>query len=460
MRCLVCDQDSWKNVDEFRDLKKHEDSPINMSMCNNCGFVSYPSKYKTKEEIKEHYKKNYRGGPPGFNHFVTGERKLHYHRHFLREVFLKWKDNKTKPVIGEVGAAIGLPLNMYLQMLEGECEVHGTEWDVKSRMVAFHEFGIRLGEELPEIKYDLLQTFKVAEHQMDVDLELKNYHRMLKDDGYLYISVPTWFGSLGNFGVGGFNLEYYYHTDHINVWTKKLFESVLKKTGFSVIKYDNYMYGDTYLCKKTDPQPLSKDDFEDPREILKSLEKVRDAAAFFSHNKFKEAISLWPDFPVAWQGLYEYTRKDLHQKTGGDVEQIVNSFVCDARNALGDSEEADRIESDINMRYGNYGRAAEILDKMLSKKPNQAGTLMQLAHCFRQMSVEESNPDKKIEFRLTARDICRQVVQLDRSATGEAVNWAMVDNSSISIDDFIDYAKRKQKELKKQQGVENGKSLR
>jgi len=288
MTCVICDHDEWMDVDHLRDLEKKDNKKIGMAICKSCGFISYPSKYKSKEEILAYYRKNYRSGPPTFNNFVTGTRKLHYHSFFLKEVFQLWNDNKKEaPVIGEVGAALGMVLNMYREIFP-KAEVHGTELTVSYRNVAFHEYGIRLGDELPQDKkYDLLMTYKVAEHQMDIDKELFNYRDLLKDDGYLYISVPTWFEVLENFGLGGFDLGYYYHPDHINAWSKKLFESLLKKTGFQIIKYDNYMYGDTYLCKKTEPVALTKDDFEDYQDIIKKMETIKKISELFKRNKFK-----------------------------------------------------------------------------------------------------------------------------------------------------------------------------
>lgn len=456
MRCIVCDQNDWENVDEYRELKKHDGEPVGMAMCKNCGFVSYPTKYKTKEEIKNYYRTEYRSGPPTFNNFVTGERKLQYHQHFLKEVFMKWNDNKTSPVVGEVGAAIGMTLNMIRQIFP-KAEVHGTEWDVNHRQVAFHEFGIRLGEELPQDrKYDLIMTYKVAEHQMDVDQELKQYHDLLQDDGYLYISVPIWFKSLENFGVGGFDLEYYYHPAHINVWTKKLFEAVLKKAGFQIIKYDDYMYGDTYLCKKCEPAMVTQDDVEKPDDIKAVMARVKKAAECFRTNKFEEAIEQWPNFPLAWAGLYEFTRKELHQKHQGNGNAILKDLIPRMKEACGDHPEVDRLHSDIAMRYGLFDKAAEVMDRSLQKRPNFAGTLLQLSHCFRKMADQVADPDKRMELRLTARDICRRVAQIDRQAQKEAVNWSLVDSTQIAIDDFIEFAQRKQPA---QKGDGNGKSV-
>ena len=458
MRCIVCDQNDWENVDQYRELAKHDGQIINMSMCKNCGFVSYPSKYRTKEEIKEYYQEQYRGTPPTFNHFVTGERKLHYHQHFLREVFKKWQENKVKPVVGEVGGAIGMALNMYTQLFP-EAEVHGTEWDLGSRAVAFHEFGIRLGEELPgDKKFDLIQTFKVAEHQIDVDKELEQYHKQLKDDGYLYISVPTWFGELCNFGMGGFDLEYYYHTDHINVWSKKLFECVLKKTGFQVIKYDGYMYGDTYLCKKTEPQMVRAEDVENPEEVKQWMGKIKQAFQFYKKNQFEEAIASWPNFPHAWNGYYEYNRKEIHKKHDGNGKAIVDDLVKRAAEALGDHAEVDRMKSDIYMRYGHWDLAVETIEQCLAKKPNQAGPLIQMSHCFRRMAEQVNDPDRRIEYLMTARNICRQVTHLDKSAQVEAMNWALVDSTNLPIDDTIDFLKKKQAD-QQNKGVQNVKEV-
>ena len=43
MKCMICHESSWKNVDEFRLTKQ------DMCMCTKCGFVTYPEKYKDKD---------------------------------------------------------------------------------------------------------------------------------------------------------------------------------------------------------------------------------------------------------------------------------------------------------------------------------------------------------------------------------------------------------------------------
>ena len=156
MRCVVCSSNDWENVDEYRDLQKHDGKDVGMSICKTCGFVSYPEKYKTDEEIKEYYRKDYRGGPPTYGNIVTGRRKLGYHEHFLKEVILKWRDDKVKPVIGECGSAIGMVMHWFKQVVPG-CEVHGTELTTNYRRVAKNEYGIELKEDFDLTKkYDLI----------------------------------------------------------------------------------------------------------------------------------------------------------------------------------------------------------------------------------------------------------------------------------------------------------------
>jgi hypothetical protein len=80
MICVNCNKNDWSNVDQYR-LK-----PSGMCICNNCGMVSYPSKWKSYEEIKKHYQSEYRKPPTSSNYF-TGQRKLHFHNSFLQDLF-------------------------------------------------------------------------------------------------------------------------------------------------------------------------------------------------------------------------------------------------------------------------------------------------------------------------------------------------------------------------------------
>lgn len=434
MRCIVCSKNDWENVDEFRELPKHEGKAVGMSLCKSCGFISYPSKYKTEEEIKEYYRKEYRGGPPSYGNIITGARKLSYHANFLKEVILKWRDEDVKPVIGEVGAAIGMVGNWFKNNVRN-CEYHGVELTKTFVNTAFHEFGIELKENLDlSKKYDLIMSYKVAEHQLDVDLRIREYAEALNEGGYLYISVPTWFNHLENSGVGGFDLEYYYHPDHINTWTRVHFEEILRKCGLKIVKTDRLVYGDSYLCKRDDSEMEKEQKLEDPDQIRGALKRVKEAFVFMKTQKAEQALERWGNFPAAWVCYYEQNRQKFHDKYKGNGAQIAEILHEEMTKACGPTLHAEHLKADILVRYGQYVPAIETLEGILETKPSDTRALFALSQCFRSIAEGEKDSVKKARFLMTARDICRRIASIDEQMKPEALNWALRDDSQISAD--------------------------
>lgn len=435
MRCVVCDKNEWQNVDEYRELAKHKGKPVGMSLCKSCGFISYPNKYKTEDEIKEYYRTEYRGGAPNFGNLSTGSRKLHYHGKFLKDLFKSWQDDgNTAPVIGEIGSAYGMVLD-WLRKIFPEADLNGVELTRSYVNAAFHEYGLELKEDLDLTKqYDLIISYKVAEHQIDVDKRIREYALALKPKGKLYISVPTWFNALHNPGTGGFDLEYYYHPDHINVWTRIHFEEVLRKSGFKIEKIDRLVYGDTYLCVRDDSVMSEKSEYENPEEILKVLERIKKAHAFMKANKAKEALEMWGNFPMAWFSYYEQNRKELHDKYSGDGKAIAEALIGEMTAACGDILETKYLKGDILNRYNHYAEAIEAFNSIVEIKPNDTPALFAMSNCFRTLSQIEKDPLKKTRLLLTARDICRNIMRVDESRKPDAYNWIMRDEAIIDID--------------------------
>ena len=133
MQCPICrSADSkWKNVDTFRA------KPEGMAMCEHCGFISYPERYKSKAEIFEYYKKEYRAAPT-INNIYTGERKIQYHGHFLGDLFNEWKKQKRKDiVVVDIGSAFGMFLNWVKHQLPN-AEVLGVELTTSFVRNAWH----------------------------------------------------------------------------------------------------------------------------------------------------------------------------------------------------------------------------------------------------------------------------------------------------------------------------------
>lgn len=428
MRCIVCDQNDWKNVDEYRHAKK------GMSICKNCGFVSYPELYKTEDEIREFYRKDYRP-PPTINNLYTGYRKLNYHNKHLSPLFEKWADDgKTEPKVFEVGAAYGMLLDWIKRRIPG-AEVGGTELTESFKRVAKHEYNLDLVDDIDLTqKYDLIISYKVAEHQMDADKRLREYAEALTDDGYLYVSVPCWFKRMTNFGVPGFDIEYYYDTSHINVWTQKLFETVLKKAGLQICYHDGVTYDDTYICKRNDALMDEAPEYENPDGIELIMENIKKATLAYENGDIDGAIDAFPDFPDAWFARYEKYRAESHRdQQKVSFEDLGKKFIDPMMEATGNSFEAYRFAGDLAMRYNHYGFATEMLGECDKMRPGQGAVLLPLSHCYREMAKAEKDPKKKMALQKNAMSLCVHISQVDLQSRGEATSWIYFDQAQIPV---------------------------
>lgn len=441
MRCIICSSDDWENVDKYRlkQIKEYSKNgelvkePINMCICKKCGFVSYPSLWKTEEEIKEFYKKDYRK-PPYVASYYQGKKKIVYHRAFLEDVLKEFvkknKDNGYKPDIAEVGCAHGMWLH-YLKSTMPFCNVSGTEWTQSMKRVCFIEHNIQLQDDFDDKKqYDLICSYKVAEHMQDVDIQLRKYAECLKPGGYLYISVPTWFKFLYNFGKDDFDIEYYYSTNHINVWTQKLFETLLKKCGLKVIKFNDTYYDETYLCVRDDELMKEEPQYEDPEKIKALMEKAYLCYEKLTEGDFKTCIELWPQFPVAWVNFYESNRSTF-DKIGFDKikVELIDKMLEQTNNYY----LAYCVAGDIANRYSKWETAINYFNQANTKRPNHLPAIMGIGHSLHGWAKETEDQEKKTDLYLKARDCFVFVRDYSNEHYDESVNWIYYFDSQIPI---------------------------
>lgn len=425
-KCPICGGDgaTWTNVDEYR-LKAE-----GMCLCSKCGFVTYPSIVENSEKMKEFYRKEYRPAPTVQNVF-TGQRKLHYHAQFLSELFETWKKKKkTSPVIFEIGSAFG----MFLRWMRDnfpKADVGGSELTLSFRRVAFHEYGLSLVEEFDDSKkYDLIASYKVLEHMPHPDRELRRYALALKDDGLLYISVPTWFHTMTNFGADGFSLDYYYDKNHVNVWTRTLFETLLKKCGLEITKVDYVMYDATYLCKRNDELMTADPAYEDTTEIIQKLAAIKAASVAFDDGNFGEAMRLFPRYPDAIVAHYEKNRAAWHEK-GFEVidKEIIAPVVAHSH----DVYRVSMFAADICMRYEQFQKAMDHLDRAAKQKPNDPGVIIAVGHVYRELANRSKDPKEKLKAMLEARETARHLRQVSSQHSLEAITWIFADSSKIPM---------------------------
>lgn len=413
MTCVCCGSNDWENVDAAR-LK-----PSGMAICKGCGQVSYPAKWQSYDALKKHYRKAYRN-PPNQNNYYTGQRKIHFHNAFLQSVFAEWAEKKITPKVFEVGAAFGMVLN-WLKGNYPEGTFSGTEWTTSYKRVAKHEYGLDLVDDFDDkTKHDLIISYKVAEHQLDVDKELRKYAESLSDNGYLYISVPTWFDTACNFGLGGFDLEYYYDANHINVWTREHFENILLRAGFEIIKKDYVMYDSTYLCKRNDANlelPVLK---IDPEVIKERMARMKQAHQLFQQQRYDEAINVWPDYPSAWISKAEVYRKEIFN--AGTVKDFINKMLA----ACPHSVDVVVTATDLLMRAELFEDAIKFAEEALKSKPESPATLAQLIHIMRELALRaRASGDKKAEshYWLEGVAIARHLQGVSTQHYGESLNF-------------------------------------
>lgn len=429
MQCPMCrtEKNEWQNVDKFR-IK-----PEGMAICGNCGFISYPERYKTKQEIIDYYKEEYRQ-PPQVSNIYSGQRKLHYHSVMLSETFDKWKaEGIEAPVITDIGAAFGMLL-AWIRDHFPKTDVNGVELTKSFVRNAKHEYGIDLKDDFDDSKkYDLICSYKSLEHIMDPDVELSRYIDSLKDDGVLYISVPIWFNDLCNFGASGFDIEYYYHTNHINVWNQAQFEALVKICGGEIVREDHKLYGSSYIVKRnpefktTDRTALK----QNINEIKSNLQKVYAAGEAFSLGDTAQAIKIWPNFPIAHRAHYEANRKAMHEL---GFEGILKELIEPALNACPNEADIHFLAADVAMRYNKFDQALYHLDISNQMRPNMPNTFVQIANCFGAMAEYAKDEKEKILFYKNAREAMVKLKALSLQSFGEATNWILFYNSKIPIE--------------------------
>lgn len=430
--CPNCKNHNWQNIDYLRNKEKDDKGKnINMCICLDCGFVTYPDKIKNKEEMLEFYRKSYRPAPTVFNSF-TGQRKNNFHYAFLKDLLSKWqKEGKTSPVICDIGTAYGMSLNMFKQIFPN-ADISGVELTETMRRVAYHEFGFNLTEDIDASKkYDMIMSYKVLEHQIDPMAELKKYSELIKPDGYLYISIPSWFNTMANPGLENFDLDYYYDTSHINVWTREMFKSMLVRSGFEIIKEDIIIYGDTYLCRVN--HALKSGNFykENIEMLLNKMSLFKRAFDLFNDYKFEDAIKVYPEYPQAWTSYLEMNRKLLTEK---GFDYFKANFIDKMIDACPRSTESFITATDFCLRARKFDLCLFYAQKSLDMKPNNPVSLGQLINIYKEMGVKSLSESDKIEYFKKAREAAIVLHNVSSQNRDEAINQIYLLGSLIPIE--------------------------
>ena len=243
--CPIC---GCKNNKHFLSAIDHNVSgdSFNVVLCNDCNF-KFTNPIPSEGTIGKYYKsENY------ISHSGTKKGLINYIYHKVRDRQLKMKFNlissltKNKSLL-DIGCGTGEFINICKNK---SWKVFGLEPDSGARELAKKNYNIDLldQEELYNInenKVSVITLWHVLEHVYNLERDLKQYAKILNDNGYLIIAVPN---------CNSYDAKYYKEhwaaydlPIHLYHFTQKDINSLANKTGYKLIKTFPLIYDAFYI---------------------------------------------------------------------------------------------------------------------------------------------------------------------------------------------------------------------
>ena len=203
-------------------------------ICNNCGFVFIlprPSTQKHQDLYQEGQFSSVERtlSTPDDAKFAACESIAWSRLGILEHELGEFLWSKDKSVL-EVGCGTG----DFLRLMRG-CgwDVLGLEPDVGYTKAVKERYNLPIHNQFleqfaSEKRFDLVCSFHVIEHVDDPNVFLANVHRLLDDEGYLYIECPSidrWYGK---------TIDFFFWDIHINTFSPKTLKAFLAKNQFLV----------------------------------------------------------------------------------------------------------------------------------------------------------------------------------------------------------------------------------
>ena len=197
-------------------------------LCEKCGLVRSNPRISSDYMIDFYESDNYRN-------FTTSNKTKVYSNYFrtskhIYKILSRYIKPKSK--ILEIGCGGGWNL---IPFLRSGHTIYGTEYSKELKKISKYKGIIKYDKnyKFSRKKFDLIIVSHVLEHLYDINNFLNNLKKILKDDGYLYIEVPS--------------IEKKYSLDQIQFFhnyyfTKNTLISYCLKSRFKVFKW-SYVLG-------------------------------------------------------------------------------------------------------------------------------------------------------------------------------------------------------------------------
>ena len=248
MRCNLCCETASQTLELDEPVSKTGSNVI----CRNCGLI-YHDPVMSEEEIAEFYRHEYAGEYHDSTEMQLGVAASRLN--FLE----KHVDSSTLSTTLEIGCARG---DFLSEIKKRGAEVRGVEPSIQlSDMAKEKGLDVFTGryEDLlaAESKYQLICIFHVLEHVRNPVAILKRIRRELKDDGKLFVEVPT---------IGDCQLSMVFKKIHPITFVKETLIAVLQTAGFTPDAVEQRGYNLRVIASSC--EVLRRVDYPDSGQIL------------------------------------------------------------------------------------------------------------------------------------------------------------------------------------------------
>jgi SAM-dependent methyltransferase len=278
----------------------------------------------------------------------------------------------------DVGCANGFFLN-YCQQLGHY--VFGVELTPGYVNYARYEYGIDVNSCIGELTghFDLISMFHVLEHIRDPHLMLRNLRGILRDNGVLFLAVPSfrYLQKSLNTSSRVIDMDSIFPFPHVSFFSQTSLLNILRKEGFEghVNETSN---GLIVFAHKVDKKGIVPEKYQ---HVERHLGQMKEATTLYHQERFEEAIRAFPSFPAAWLQL-SASRESYQEK-----QQVLNE-------ALSHMNASDVILGQFCMNAFNHrqwNNLDDLLRRLITVQPMGEGFYFMLGMiCLSQDKIGEA----------------------------------------------------------------------
>lgn len=268
--CVICNKKRFEIINELDRYGFYYPTGI----CKNCGMVQQSS-YYNEIFLKKFYSEYYNFF---YSHFKNPEERFHSQYESAKKSYNYVKQflhNKNSNIL-EIGCGAGGILKYYNNM---GYDTKGLDYDDDQL-----NYGISQGLDLENLnkyssqnKYDLVILSHVLEHMSEPEREIKKAKEFLKENGYLYIEVPS-IHSIKNLNYN-YNIKNFFHIAHYLHFSLNSFTNFMNKNRLKIIKINDEIQ--CVAAKLFDEKIEIKSSYKTDLIELKNIEN------YYQKNKIK-----------------------------------------------------------------------------------------------------------------------------------------------------------------------------